>query len=168
MLMTLRGVPVIYYGDEQGFAGTGGDQDARQDMFASRVPSYIVDRRIAAASAAPATFDRNHPLYRFIADLSGLRAQQPAFRGGRQVVRNASDAPGLFAVSRFDVSSGREIVIAFNTSTAPLTAFVEVDARSRKFSGLRGQCSPTVREERVYPVTIPPLEFIVCAAGDAS
>ena len=82
-------------------------------------------------------------------------------------MRNAADAPGLFAVSRFDASSGREIVIAFNTSAAPLSAFVEVNARSRKFSGLRGQCSPAVREERVYPVTIPPLEFIVCAAGDA-
>ena len=33
MLLTLRGVPVDYYGDEQGFAGTGGDKDARQDMF---------------------------------------------------------------------------------------------------------------------------------------
>jgi glycosidase len=121
---------------------------------------------MTGASLAPVTFDRRHPLYRLLAELSALRAQHPAFRGGRQVVRNASDAPGLFAVSRFDASSGGEVVIAFNTSTAPLNAFVEVDARSRKFSGLRGQCSPAVREERVYPVTIPPLDFIVCAAGD--
>ena len=34
MLLTLRGVPTIYSGDEQGFVGKGGDQDARQDMFA--------------------------------------------------------------------------------------------------------------------------------------
>ena len=33
-----RGNPVIYYGDEQGFTGGGGDQDARQTMFASQVP----------------------------------------------------------------------------------------------------------------------------------
>ena len=32
-----RGNPVIYYGDEQGFVGDGGDQDARQDMFPSGV-----------------------------------------------------------------------------------------------------------------------------------
>ena len=37
MLLTLRGVPTIYSGDEQGFAGDGGDQDAREDMFASKV-----------------------------------------------------------------------------------------------------------------------------------
>ena len=36
----LRGVPVIYYGDEQGFVGRGGDQASRQDMFASQVASY--------------------------------------------------------------------------------------------------------------------------------
>ena len=32
-----RGNPVVYYGDEQGFTGAGGDQAARQDMFASQV-----------------------------------------------------------------------------------------------------------------------------------
>ena len=31
-----RGNPVVYYGDEQGFTGAGGDQDARQDMFPSQ------------------------------------------------------------------------------------------------------------------------------------
>lgn len=46
MLFTLRGVPVVYYGDEQGFTGVGGDQDARQDMMVSRTPSYLADRRI--------------------------------------------------------------------------------------------------------------------------
>jgi glycosidase len=147
MLMTLRGVPVIYYGDEQGFAGTGGDQDARQDLFNS--------------------FNPQHPMYRYIAELSALRAKHAALRGGRQIVRNASDAPGLFAVSRLDPSSAREIVVAFNTSTAPLNAFVEVDSRSRNFTSLHGGCKPAAREERVYPVAIPPLDFIVCAAGDS-
>ena len=38
-----RGNPVIYYGDEQGFTGTGGDQVARQTMFASQVADYLDD-----------------------------------------------------------------------------------------------------------------------------
>ena len=38
-----RGQPVVYYGDEQGFTGDGGDQLARQDMFPSRVA--VVQRR---------------------------------------------------------------------------------------------------------------------------
>jgi glycosidase len=32
-----RGAPILYYGDEQGFTGDGGDKDARQDMFPSLV-----------------------------------------------------------------------------------------------------------------------------------
>ena len=35
-----RGNPVVYYGDEQGFTGAGGDQDARQDMFPSQSLQY--------------------------------------------------------------------------------------------------------------------------------
>src|SRR5207244_4024629 len=35
-----RGDPVVYYGDEQGFTGAGGDQDARQDMFPSQSLQY--------------------------------------------------------------------------------------------------------------------------------
>ena len=38
-----RGNPVVYYGDEQGFTGPGGDQDARQTLFASKVPDYLDD-----------------------------------------------------------------------------------------------------------------------------
>jgi glycosidase len=35
-----RGVPVVYYGDEQGFTGDGGDVDAREDMDPSQVDVY--------------------------------------------------------------------------------------------------------------------------------
>src|SRR5262249_28026676 len=44
LLFFSRGVPVIYYGDEQGFAGLGGDAAARQDMFGSRVPEFAAER----------------------------------------------------------------------------------------------------------------------------
>ena len=50
MLLTLRGVPVIYSGDEQGFAGRGGDQDSRQDMFASQVASYNVEALLGSSA----------------------------------------------------------------------------------------------------------------------
>ena len=33
LMMFMRGVPVIYYGDEQGFVSDGGDQLARENMF---------------------------------------------------------------------------------------------------------------------------------------
>ncbi|HEU4705118.1 MAG TPA: alpha-amylase family glycosyl hydrolase, partial [Sphingomicrobium sp.] len=40
LMLTARGVPTIYSGDEQGFVGDGGDQDAREDMFPSRTAVY--------------------------------------------------------------------------------------------------------------------------------
>ena len=40
LLYLLRGAPVVYYGDEVGMIGTGGDQAARQDMFPTQVPDW--------------------------------------------------------------------------------------------------------------------------------
>src|SRR6187431_1209906 len=53
MMFLLRGVPVVYYGDEQGFVGHGVDQDARQDMFASQVASYN-DQTLLGSSTSTA------------------------------------------------------------------------------------------------------------------
>ena len=57
LLMTARGVPTIYYGDEQGFVSDGGDQAAREDMFASQVASYndnvLIGTSSTTASAKP-------------------------------------------------------------------------------------------------------------------
>ena len=169
MLLTLRGVPVIYYGDEQGFAGTGIDQDARQDMFASQVASYNANRRVgvdAGAAMNASAFDTAHPLYRGIAELSALRTSHAALRHGRQLVRNYSTTPGLLAVSRLDPVTGREIVVAFNTSTQPLTAVMEVASTSRSFTGLHGQCAATAVAPGSYQITLAPLDFVACAAGE--
>ncbi len=163
MLFMLRGVPVVYYGDEQGFTGVGGDQDARQDMMASRTASYVADRRVGVAKS---TFDLEHPIARAIARLSALRRAHPALRSGRQVVRNYADSPGLFAVSRIDPASGREIAIAFNTSLQPLATTMEVAAGSRRFTALYGQCESEAAAPGSYRVVLAPLDFVVCAAGD--
>jgi glycosidase len=168
MLFTLRGVPVVYYGDEQGFTGVGGDQDARQDMMTSHTLSYLADRRIGKADPQQSNFDLNHPIARAIAQLSALRRANAALRSGRQVVRNSVDAPGLFAVSRLDPATGREIAIAFNTSLQPLASTMEVDARSRDFTALYGRCESDVVAPGSYRVVLAPLDFVVCAAGEGT
>jgi glycosidase len=166
MLFTLRGVPVVYYGDEQGFAGAGGDQDARQDLFASQVASYNADRLVGTASTtAVSNFNQDHPLYRAIAELARLRSAHAALRRGRQIVRNYSDKPGLFAVSRIDPATGREILIAFNTSAAPLTMQVEIDSASLRFDVLHGKCAAAPTAPGSYPITLAPLDYVVCAAS---
>lgn len=162
MLLTLRGVPTIYYGDEQGFSGLGADQAARHDMFRSQVRTYLDDQRVGTSGNAPG-FDTNHPLYRTIAELAGLRKVQSALRGGRQIVRNYSDKPGLFAVSRVDAATGREVIVAFNTSTGPLSTLMEVDTASTRFRALRGRCTDAPVAPGSYPIALPPLDFVVCA-----
>ncbi len=70
LMYLTRGQPVVYYGDEQGFTGDGGDKDARQDMFPSQVGSYNDDDLIGTdATTAEDNFDTRHPLYRTIRDL---------------------------------------------------------------------------------------------------
>ncbi len=165
MLLTLRGAPVIYSGDEQGYAGDGGDDGARQNLFASQVAGDAA-RPLIGTGAPPAAshFGTTHPLYRSIAALAALRRDHAALRRGLQVVRAASDAPGLFAVSRIDPDTGREIVIAFNTSTAPIAAAVTVDSRTRGLEALLGACPAAVSAPGSLALTLPALDFAICAA----
>jgi glycosidase len=164
ILFTLRGVPVVYYGDEQGFAGQGGDQDARQDMFESQVASYRSERPLGSAIAGGSHFDTQHPLYRAIAGLAQLRSTQTALRRGQQVVRSSGPRPGLFAVSRIDPDNGREILIAFNTSLTAVSAQVLIESASRHFVALHGNCQPESSAPGSYHVEVAPLDFVVCAA----
>jgi glycosidase len=165
MLLTLRGVPTIYYGDEQGFAGKGGDQESRQDMFASKVASYNEDSLIGTRSTtAQANFDINHPLYRGIAELAHIRTTHPALTRGLQLVRYSSDKQGLFAVSRFEPGSGREMLILFNTSNEPLRQNVRVETRSREFEVLAGACPLRAEAPGSVEVELPALGFAVCNA----
>lgn len=167
MLLTLRGVPTIYAGDEQGFAGDGWDQDAREDMFPSRVASYNDNRLVGTtATTAESNFDTRHPLYRLISELAALRTSHPALQRGRQIVRNYATTPGLFAVSRIDPGTGREVVIVFNTSTQPLKANVEVSTHSARFETLYGQCPATASAPGSVAITLPPLDFMICAGKE--
>lgn len=165
MLLTLRGVPVVYYGDEQGFPGTGPDEASREDMFASKVPLYLSEKLLGTTSTmAVANFDTSHPIYRAIQELTRLRADNPALQRGRQIVRASSEQPGLFAVSRIDPNTGREILIAYNTSTAPLEAQVVVDPASVHFKALRGRCAAKPAAPGSLHVSLKPLDYLICAA----
>ena len=165
MLLTLRGVPTIYSGDEQGFAGKGGDQDARQDMFASQVATYNEDSLIGTASTtAQANFETNHPIYREIAKLARIRTTHAALTRGLQLVRYSSDKAGLLAMSRFDPVSGREMLLLFNTSKEPLRQNVRVETRSAQFDTLAGPCPKEAQAPGSVAVELPPLSYAVCDA----
>ena len=162
MLFLLRGVPVVYYGDEQGFVGHGIDQDSRQDMFASKVATYNDQTLLGTATTtAVANFNPQHPLYAQVAGLAKLRQSYLALRRGRQVVRAYGKKPGLFAVSRIG-SDGREIVVAFNTSMETAVVQIEVEPNSKVFKALRGACAARISAPGSFRVEVPPLGYAVC------
>ncbi|MCY1138079.1 alpha-amylase family glycosyl hydrolase [Actinoplanes sp. Pm04-4] len=159
-----RGNPVIYYGDEQGFTGPGGDQDARQTMFASRVPEYLDDDLIGtAATHGQDNFVSNHPLYAGISGLARLTAQHPTLRDGAHQHRYASDGPGIYAFSRTDQ---REYVVALNNSTSAQTAAVPTYLSGGKFERVYGTGPSTVTSasDRRLTVTVPALSTVVYAS----
>jgi glycosidase len=165
MLLTLRGVPTLYYGDEQGFAGTGNDQQARQDMFASKVAEYNADRLVGtSATTATDSFNPDHPLYRAIAKLAKIRRDTPALSRGATILRASSDKPGLFAVSRIDPDTGREVLVAFNTSAAPLSGNIAVDPASGGFTSLAGTCPAAPSAPGSLALSLPAFGYAVCAA----
>ncbi len=163
MLLTLRGSPVIYYGDEQGFVGDGNDTDAREDMFASQTASYLDNPVLdATRSAGFGHFDPAHPFYRLIHELAALRATHAALARGRQVVRGYSEKPGLFSVSRFDPATGAEYLIAFNTSDVPIHAASVVGTSAEILETLYGTCPARVSAPGSIMLDLPAFGSAVC------
>lgn len=163
MLLTLRGSPVVYYGDEQGMVGHGNDQAARQDMFASKVPSYNDQPLLGTTrTTAQDNFNPDHPLYRLIARLNALRAAHPALARGRQVTRSYGEKPGLFSVSRFDPVTNAEYLIAFNTSGQPIKVASTIGTAAQDLQSLLGQCPAHVAAPGTVVLDLPAYGSAVC------
>ena len=129
MLYFSRGVPVIYYGDEQGFVGDGNDQGSRQDMMPSKVASYNDDDLLATDKTTAANnFDTTHLFYQTFAKYADLYQQYPALRFGQQTTLYSQDKPGVFALQRVYSDKGKEqkLIVVYNTSAQAqdLTAII--------------------------------------------
>ncbi|MEV5749906.1 alpha-amylase family glycosyl hydrolase [Actinoallomurus sp. NPDC052308] len=162
-----RGNPVVYYGDEQGFTGTGGDQLARQTMFASKVPEYLKDDLLGTTSThAVDNYDTSHPLYRTISELAAVTKRHPALRNGAEQVRYASGGPGIFAFSRMDRTQQREYVVALNNGTTAQSAAIPTYVAGGGFTKVYGTGAATLRSDgdRTLRVTVPALSAVVYLA----
>jgi glycosidase len=127
-LLTSQGIPCIYYGTEQGFDG-GGDHDSyvRECMFGGQWGAFD--------STGHHFFNQDHPIYKGIARIAGVRQQEPALRYGRQYFREISgngrdfghpiDGRCTLAYSR--ILDTNEILVAMNLDTSPRADFVTVD-----------------------------------------
>jgi glycosidase len=173
LLMFMRGVPVIYSGDEQGFVSDGNDQLARETLFPSQVAVYNDNNLIGTdATTADANFDTAHPLYAGIAEFSAIRAANRHFSHGKTVLRLSDHEGGPnaqdFAFSRFDPETGTEALVVANFSTQARDVNVIVDPLSTEFTSLLGSCPATAAAPGAISVRVPPLDLIVCRATTPS
>ncbi|THA60264.1 pullulanase-type alpha-1,6-glucosidase [Streptomyces sp. A0958] len=165
LMFLSRGNPVVYYGDEQGFTGDGGDKDARQTMFASKTADYLDDDELGTdRTHASDAYDVKHPLYRNIAALSELTRNNPALRDGVQTERYAEGS--LYAFSRTDPERPNEYVVATNNGTKAKTVELPTESARVDFRTLYGG-SGTVRSgaDTKIKVTVPALSSIVLRAA---
>jgi glycosidase len=107
LLLTARGQPAIYYGDEQGMIGLGNDKGARAYM---RQPLLGTAR-----TGRDDKFDEGHPFYRNFRALAEIRAAHPGLRLGAMIVRDSA-SPHVFAFSRIERSEQVEYLVALNNS----------------------------------------------------
>ena len=166
LMFLTRGQPVVYYGDEQGFIGSGGDKDARQDMFATQVEQYATEKVLVGDAGSRDRYDTGSPLYTHIADLAQLREEHPALADGAQIHRYASDAAGVYAVSRIDRADKREYLVVANNATTEKTATFATYSAGAKFAPLSG-AKAEVRADKAGRVTVsvPPLSVAVYRAN---
>jgi alpha-amylase len=164
-----RGNPVVYYGDEQGFTGTGGDQVARQTMFASQVRDYLDDDLLGTDSThAQDNFNSNHPLYQRISELADLTKAHPALRDGAHQDRYSSDEAGIYAFSRLHRGQQREYVVALNNSESEKTAAIPTYVRNGNFGKVYGSGLEqlTSNGNQLLTVTVPALSTVVYKSVD--
>ncbi|MDI1248116.1 MAG: alpha-amylase family glycosyl hydrolase [Lacunisphaera sp.] len=168
LLFFSRGQPVIYYGDEQGMIGRGGnDMQAREDMFAAQAPAFRDAPLLGTTrTGADDKFDPQHPFYRLFSRLTALRAAHPALRTGAMLPRVTSNQD-VFAFSRIDRHERVEYLAVFNGSrTQSVTVAVPTSQPAgASFHSLflspenAGVASLVVDAENRAPVTLGPLSF---------
>ncbi|WP_030039231.1 alpha-amylase family glycosyl hydrolase, partial [Streptomyces resistomycificus] len=167
LMFLSRGNPVVYYGDEQGFTGAGGDKDARQTMFASKTADYLDDDEIGTdRTHADDAYDTSAPLYQQIAALAKLRKANPALADGVQTERYAADGAGVYAFSRTDARTGTEYVVAFNNADEAKTAAFASGSANMTYRGIHGT-DGTAKSgaDRKLTVTVPAGSAIVLKAA---
>ena len=167
LLYLLRGAPVVYYGDEVGMMGSGGDKLARQDMFPTGWPNGGRRR----ASARPRSEPPRRSTYAIIRSRAARAARRapdahPALATGPSAVRLASGP--LLVVSRFDRATRHEYLAAFNAGTRRASATVQTATPGSTWSTLLGEPVPAQTSPAgKLTLPIPPLAAVLLRADAA-
>ena len=165
LMYLMRGAPTVYYGDEVGMMGRGGDQAARQDMFPTQVQEWQTEDRVGAPPIGTgSSFDvTNHPIELELKKLGALRDAHPALSTGPSLVRYASGR--VLVVSRVDVAAKREYVAALNAGTTTEAVIVPTSTPSTTWSALLGSATGTTDASGTLAIALPPLSAVLLRAN---
>ncbi|HET7571486.1 MAG TPA: alpha-amylase family glycosyl hydrolase [Gaiellaceae bacterium] len=165
LLYLLRGAPTVYYGDEVGMIGSGGDQQARQDMFPTQVQEWKSQPRVGSPPIGNgSSFDvLDNPIEIRLRKLAALREAHPALATGASLVR-AARGPAL-AVSRIDAAARREYLVLLNNGPTPVRIPVATSTPSADWTALLGDAGPMRTDAKgAMNVTIPPEDALLLEA----
>ncbi len=108
LIMTSRGTPLLYYGDEIAMPG-GNDPDNRRD-FPGGFPADGIDKFAASGRSA-----KENDVWNHLAKLGSLRASLEPLRRGRSL--DLHDEEQQVAYAR--VTANQAVIVAFNNDTKP-------------------------------------------------
>jgi glycosidase len=167
LLYLLRGAPVVYYGDEVGMIGSGGDQAAREDMFPTQVTAWQTEPRVGSPPIGTgSSFDvTNNPIELELAQLGALRDANPALSTGWTIVRYAKG--GVLVVSRIDPATRRELVAAFNNGGSPASVIVQTSTASSWGTLLGPNALRSSDQSGTLALTVPPTSALLVKADGA-
>jgi glycosidase len=144
VILTVPGIPSIYYGTEQAFDGTESRHDYRIEPEHTYADRYIREAMFGGAFGAFETegchfFNPDHPTYLRIAAIAKIRNRPDkigkAIRRGHNYLRETSYADRPFSmpaagevVAWSQIQFNTEVLVAYNThGVEPRGAYVTVD-----------------------------------------
>ena len=168
LIFLMRGAPVVYYGDEVGMIGEGGDKAARQDMFPTQVTAWQNEERVGSApigrGSSLTAAALKHPIARYITSLNALRAKYPVLASGAFVLR--SSRGNVLVWSKLDGADRREFVVVANAADKAVKTAVATSTPNAMFSGLLGTAKGfRANAKGVITVPVPAQTTLVLRAG---
>jgi glycosidase len=155
LLLTLRGIPEIYYGDEIGMSG-GNDPDNRRDFPGG----FAGDRRDAFTSAGRTPAEQS--VFAHVRNMLSLRRQHPALRTGELIHIFGDDQVLAFVRQYAGGSAGPSEQVLMVMNNADQSRTVELNladtplARTRSSTTLTGSGDAEVMNGSTLRVSVAP------------
>jgi glycosidase len=153
-LLTTRGIPMLYYGDEIGMTG-GDDPDNRRDF-----PGGWTEDSSNAFEASGRT-ESEQDLFRHFQRLARLRAATPSLRRGSLVELLVEDDAYAFArLTGAGNASGSRVLVVFNRSAAAATLRVPLTGTGIRDGARLEDClsaaAPAYARDGAIQIELPP------------